>query len=74
MCLHVPQTNLSLCQAGIYYRSIKIFNKLPKHIADSLNNKKQFIRKLKNLLLNQSFYSVNEFLNYSHDLQENDYA
>jgi hypothetical protein len=54
--------------------SIKIFNKLPKHIADSLNNKKQLIRKLKNLLLDQSLYSVNEFLNCSHDLQENDYA
>jgi hypothetical protein len=58
-CLHVLQTNLSLCQAGFYYMSTKIFNKLPKHIADSLNNKKQFIRKLKNFLLDQSFYSVN---------------
>jgi hypothetical protein len=26
MCLHVPQTNLSLCQAGVYYTSIKILN------------------------------------------------
>jgi hypothetical protein len=39
-CLHVPQTNLSLCQAGVYYTSIKIFNKLRTHIADSLDNKK----------------------------------
>jgi hypothetical protein len=54
--------------------NVKVFNKLPKHIADSLGNKKQFIRKLKTLLLDQSFYSVNEFLNYSHDLQESDYA
>jgi hypothetical protein len=71
-CLHVPQTNLPLCQAGVYYMSIKIFNKSPKHMADSLDNKKQFIRKLKNVLLDQSFYSVNEFFNYSNDLQEND--
>jgi hypothetical protein len=49
--LHVPQTNLTLCQGGVYYMSIKIFNKLPKHIADSLGNKKQFIRKLRNLLI-----------------------
>ena len=41
--------------------SIKIFNELPKHIADSLDNKKQFIRKLKNLLLDQSFYSKMNF-------------
>jgi hypothetical protein len=50
--------------------SKKVFNKLPKHTADSLGNKTQFIRELRNLLIDQLFYSVEEFLNCSH---ENDY-
>ena len=35
MCLHVPQT----CQRGVYSTSVKIFNKLPKYIVDSVKNK-----------------------------------
>jgi hypothetical protein len=46
MCLHVPETNFSLWQRGIYYTSVKICNKLPKYIVDSTENKKQFIVKL----------------------------
>jgi hypothetical protein len=69
-CLHIPQTNLTLCQGGVYCTSKEVFNKLPKHIADSLGNKKQFIRELRNLLIDQLFSSVDEFLNYSH---KNDY-
>jgi hypothetical protein len=51
-----------------------MFNKLPKHTLDSLENEKQFIRKLKNLLLDHSFYCVTEFLYYSHNSEENDYV
>jgi len=46
MCLPVPETNLSLCQRGIYYASVKIYNQLPKYVVDSTENKKQFIGKL----------------------------
>jgi hypothetical protein len=48
----------------------KVFNKLPKHTADSLGNKKHFIRELRNLLIEHLFYPVDELLNNSH---ENDY-
>jgi hypothetical protein len=50
MCLHVPQTNLSLYQRGVYCMSVKIFDKLPRYIVNSIENKKQFVGKLKNLL------------------------
>jgi hypothetical protein len=66
----VPQTNLTLYQAGVYCMCIKVCNKLPKHTADSSGNKKQFIREPRHLLIDQSLYSVNKFLNYSH---ENEY-
>jgi mevalonate kinase len=68
--LHVPRTNLSLSQQDVHYICIKVFNKLPKYVTDSLENKNQFIRKVKNLLLDQAFYSVNEFLNFNYDLEE----
>jgi hypothetical protein len=68
--LHVPRTNLSLSQQGVHYMCIKVLNKLPKYVTNSLENKKQFIRKVKKLLLDQAFYSVNEFLNFHYDLEE----
>lgn len=33
--LHQPMSNLTLYQKGVYYMSIKIFNKLPDHITVS---------------------------------------
>jgi hypothetical protein len=38
MCLHVPQTNLSVCQGGVNYMSITFFNRFSKYIVDSLEN------------------------------------
>lgn len=73
-CLHVPPKNLSFCQRGVNYMSVNIVNKIPIYIVDSVENKKQFIGKLKNLLIDQSFYSVNKFLNYSYKPQRNHYV
>jgi hypothetical protein len=58
---HFPTTSLTLLQKGVLYSGIKIFNHLPVHIRASSNNVKQFKRKLKNLLLEQSLYSIDEF-------------
>jgi len=43
-------------------------------VVDSVENKKQFIGKLENLLIDQSFYSVNKFLNSSYEPQGNHYV
>ena len=59
--LHQPISNLTLYQKGVYYMSIKIFNKLPEHITDSIRNKR-FIARLKQYLINKSHYSLEEFM------------
>jgi hypothetical protein len=45
--LHKPIANLTLCQKGMYYTSIKIFNELPAHIPELVEDKKRFISTLK---------------------------
>jgi hypothetical protein len=59
--LHFPATNLSLVQKGVLYSETKIFNHLPAHIKSFPKDIKQFKYKLKNLLLEQSLYSLEEF-------------
>src|SRR5215510_685716 len=60
--LHKPISNLTH-QRGVYYMSIKIFNKLPEYITDSIGNKRRFISRLKEYLVNKSLYSLEEFMN-----------
>ena len=45
---HKPASSLTLCQKGVYNMSIRIFNKLPKHITNLAGNKKFFISTLGN--------------------------
>jgi hypothetical protein len=63
--LHLPLTNLSLVQKGALYSGIKVFNYLPSHIKSFSKDVKQFKHKLKNLLLEQSLYSIEEFYQMS---------
>jgi len=63
-CLQYLQVDLLLYQKGVYYMSIKVFNSLPNCITDLVQNKKKFIGKLKSVLLEQSSYLVNNFLDY----------
>jgi hypothetical protein len=61
--LHKPIHNLMLYQKGVYYMSIRIFNKLPEYTANLAGNKKIFISTLSQYLVRKSFYSIEEFLN-----------
>jgi hypothetical protein len=63
-CLHVPQVNLSLYKKGAYYERINVFNSLPNWISDLVQNKNIFLGKLKSLLMEQSFNTANDFLDY----------
>jgi hypothetical protein len=59
--LHVPNTNLSKYQKGVYYAGIKLFNNLPPSIRSLSHNMKTFKLALKEYLLSHSFYSIVEF-------------
>jgi len=61
--LHKPISNFTLYQRGVYYMSIRIFNKLPDCIVKLVKNKKSFISTLRQYLVSKSFYSLEEFLN-----------
>jgi len=43
---------------------IKVFNSLPNWMADLVQKKKKYLGKLKSVLMEQSFYLVNNFLDY----------
>jgi hypothetical protein len=45
-------------------RKYKDFQHLPICIADIVDNKKQSVKPLRSLLIEQSFYSIDEFLDY----------
>jgi hypothetical protein len=62
--LHKPVKNLALYQTGVYYKSIKISNILPKCIADLLKDMKQSVQSLRSILIEESFNSIDEFLDY----------
>jgi hypothetical protein len=66
--LHVLQSHLAMRQKKVHYMSVKIFNSLPASLIDLVRDEKQFIRKLGEILIHNSFYSVDEFLLYCQDL------
>jgi len=65
--LFIPVTNLINVQKGITYSGIKIYNSLPSNTLNLKNDRKQFKNELYRYLLNNLFYSVKEFLEFSRD-------
>ena len=65
--LSIPIPNLTSVQKGMTCSGIKIYNSLLSNILNIKNCRKQFKNKLQRYLLNNSFYSVNEFLEFSSD-------
>jgi hypothetical protein len=70
--LHTPTANFSSYQGGVYYASIKTFNTLSALTAELLNNKKHFISMQKMFLIVEFFHSINEYLNYQHEVEIED--
>jgi hypothetical protein len=67
--LHVPESHLAKRRKGVYYMSLKIFNSLPNYIIDLVHDKKQFMKKIKDILIHNPSYSVDEFLFLCQDLE-----
>jgi hypothetical protein len=64
---HLPSSNLSLYQKGVYFTSIKVFNDLPQSIKNLSNDTKQFKSELKNYIHAHSFYSIDEYLSVNRE-------
>ena len=58
--LHFPSTNLKLVQRGVFCLGVKIFNHLPTSIKRYFREPTSFKIKLRNFLLEHSFYSLDE--------------
>ena len=65
--LHHPIANLSKFSNGAYISGIKVFNHLPQYIKALTNDHKYFKSTLKRFLYHHSFYSMNEYYEYSED-------
>ena len=62
--LYPPLTHLTIYQKGVHYAGIRIFNHLPTSINSIANETKELKKTLKRFLLDNSFYSMDEFFNY----------
>ena len=61
--LHPPLSHLTKCQKGVHYADIRLFSHLPTSIKSIVNETKEFKKVLKRFLLDNSFYSMDEFFN-----------
>jgi hypothetical protein len=62
--LHRPGTSLVSYQEGVCSATVIIYNCLSKCIAGLVNEKKKFVQQLKSLVVYQSFYSTDQFIEY----------
>jgi hypothetical protein len=63
--LHLPTVNLATFDKGAYITGIKVFNHLPHSIKRLVNDEKGLKSTLKRFLCHYSFYSMNEFYQYT---------
>jgi len=62
--LHPPVSHLTKYQKGVHYVGIRFFTYLLTSIKSLVNETKEFKKTLKRFLLDNSFYSMDEFFNY----------
>jgi len=65
--LFIPIADLPSVQKGITCSGIEIYNHLSSNILNIKNDRKQFKNEVCRYFLNNSFYSVKEFLEFSRD-------
>ena len=64
--LHVPSVRFPSIQTVVYYSSVKIFNQLPQSISKFHGSVHIFKTKLRNFLVSNAFYSIEEFISTNH--------
>jgi hypothetical protein len=65
--LHIPSVRLSSIERGVFYSFVKIFNQLPQNIFKYCNNIHTFKALLRDYLVKNVFYSMEEFLFTDHN-------
>lgn len=63
--LYLPISNLSVFQKGTTFTGIRLFNSLPRTIQSLRNDRTSFKNNLFSYLMNNSFYTVTEFLEHT---------
>jgi len=66
--LHLPIANLSVFQKGVYFSGVKIFNNLPTNVKQTFYDFYKFKKALKRFLLDNSFYSLEEYYNWKENV------
>jgi hypothetical protein len=62
--LHPPLSHPTKYQKAVYYAGIRVFNDLPTSIKRIAADIKVFKKTLKRFVLDNSFYSMDEFFNF----------
>jgi hypothetical protein len=68
--LHIPESRLLSYQRGVYYSGAQLFNILPTSITALKNDKRRFRLVLRKYLQDNSFYSIEEFVEHPKSLKE----
>jgi hypothetical protein len=66
--LQLPIANLSIFQKGVYFSGVKIFNNLPTDLKQTFCDVNKFKRAIKRFLLDNSFYSLEEYYNWKENV------
>jgi hypothetical protein len=61
---HPPLSHLTKYQKGVHYAGIRVFNHLPSSITNTANETKMFKKTFKRFLMDNSFYSMDEYFNF----------
>jgi hypothetical protein len=64
--LHVSSARLSSIERGVLYSSVMVYNNLPQNIRMTSDNVKIFKCTLKNFLILNAFYSIEEYISTNH--------
>jgi len=62
--LHLPLPQSTKYQKGVHYAGVWLFNHLPAYIKKLANESRVFKKTLKKFLMDNSFYFVDEFINF----------
>ena len=62
--LRLPSTHLTVFQKAVHYAGKTVFSYLPASIKNIASDTEDFKKTLKRFLMDNSFYSVDEFVNF----------